>query len=108
MSRSKVFENVTRKRMASMKAIMRRRVAAYARNNGYEIQTWTVPEEAESVWHITLKNRNSIKPKLDFMVRVSHDLKNKRLTMELIRMPFFITHSSALAQVQSVYKASRP
>ncbi|MGI6434463.1 MAG: hypothetical protein ACOX0F_03775 [Syntrophomonadaceae bacterium] len=108
MSRSEVFENVSRKRLAGMKAIMRRRIASYARNNGYEIQTWIVPEGVESVWHITLKNRSGVKPKLDFMARVSHDLKNKRLTIELIRMPFFITRSSALAQVQSVYKASRP
>lgn len=90
-----------------MKAIMRRRVVAYARNNDYEIQTWTVPEGAEAVWHIALKNRNNLKPKLDFMARVSHNPKNKRLTVELTRKPFFITVNSALAQVQSVYKASR-
>lgn len=108
MSRSKTFENVSRRRLASMRAIMRSRIASYARNNGYYIHTWRVPEGAESVWRITLKSHRSLKSTLDFIARVSHDSSSRRLTIEMIRMPFFITRSKALAQVQKVYRASRP
>ena len=46
---TKVFENVSRRRLAAMKAIMRQRVSQYARENGYAIRTWRVPEAADAV-----------------------------------------------------------
>ncbi len=107
MSNKKVFENVSRKRFAAMKAIMHRRVSAYARQNGYEIQRWVVPEAAESVWHITLASKKGHKPKLDFVARVKHDSAANRLSLILIRKPWFITPDKALAQVNSVYRATR-
>ncbi len=107
MSGRKVLEDVSRKRLAAMKAIMRRRVGAYARDNGYEIETWVVPEAAESVWHITLVSSKGSKPKLDFVANVKHDPSANRLTIVLVRKPWFITPKQALAQVNSVYKASR-
>jgi len=102
----KVFDNVSRKRLATMKAIMRRRVSQYARQNGYEIQTWKVPEASDAVWHVVLKGKKG-KPKLDFMARVHHDASAQRLTISLMRKPWFVSNESALAQVQSVYRASR-
>jgi siderophore synthetase component len=105
MSR-KVFDHVSRKRLAAMKAIMRRRISAYARENGYEIQTWHVPEAADSVWHVVLRSKKG-KPKLDFMARVQHDSTAQRLTIAMMRKPWFVTYESALAQLQSVYKATR-
>lgn len=107
MSTRKVFEDVSRKRLATMKAIMRHRVAAYARDHGYEIQKWVVPETSESVWHITLVSKKGLKPKLDFVAKVKLDPSANRLAIELIRKPWFITPDKALAQVNSVYKASR-
>ncbi len=106
MSRKTVLEDVSKRRLLSMRAIMRRRIASYARNNGYEIQTWVTPLAAESLWRITLKKRGKVKTKLDFMARVSHDAKNKRLTIALLRMPVFIRHKQALAQVKSIYQAT--
>lgn len=108
MSRCEVFENVSQGRLNRMRAIMRRRIVSYARNNGYEIRTFAIPGGVDAVWHVTLKKRSGTKSNLDFKVRVSHDLKNRRLAVELIRMPFFIRRSNALAQVKSVYRASRP
>lgn len=107
MSNRKVFEDVSRKRLTTMKAIMRHRVGAYARANGYEIKTWVVPDAAESVWHITLVSKKGPKPKLDFVAKVKHDPSASRLAIELVRKPWFISPDKALAQVNSVYKASR-
>lgn len=103
---TKVFENVSRRRLAAMKAIMRQRVSQYARENGYAIHTWRVPEAADAVWHVVLTSKKG-KPKLDFMVRVQHDASAQRLTISLMRKPWFVSREKALAQVQSVYRASR-
>jgi hypothetical protein len=41
------------------------------------------------------------------MARVQHDASAQRLTISLMRKPWFVSREKALAQVQSVYRASR-
>lgn len=106
MANSAVFQNISPKRIAAMKVIMRRRILAYARKNQYEISTWIVPATPRALWHIVLKSKK-MRPKLDFLARVNYDAGTQRLSIELLRKPSFVSYSSALAQLQSVYRASR-
>lgn len=107
MSISKTYDNVNRRRWACMKGLMRKRIEAFAKHNGYQISTWNTPDSSEAIWHIVLKSRNSLKPTMDFTARVSHNQKSQQVSVELIRMPGFISMEKAIAQLNSVYRSCK-
>lgn len=107
MSKKKVYENVGQKRLACMKSVMKSRVQEFARNNGYRIATWNVPAHSDATWQITLKSVNGLKPDMNFTARVSHNSQNKRLSIELVRMPAFVSTARAIEEVNSVYRSCR-
>lgn len=107
MSRNLSYKNVTSSRLSCMKAKMRSRVQAFASENNYHVAVWKVPDKDNGRWHIRLESSKMTKPSLDFIADVKRS-GNNVLTINMIHMPAFISVTSAVREVTSVYKSCSP
>lgn len=104
MSRTKVYENVSKKRLACMKSKARSKVKQYARDNGYDLAVWDVPDGDAGNCHVYMKGRQWKKPDLDFLLHFNRD-NSERLTVRLMQLPVFISQNKAMQEADKIYRS---
>ncbi|MEA1961015.1 MAG: hypothetical protein U9N81_07025 [Bacillota bacterium] len=106
MSKSVTYEKVSNARLKCMKKIARQRVEEIAFQRSYRITKWDLSANHNGKWRVQLRCLKKARPDLDFMVHIQRG-DDRRLTVEVLRMPFFISFKQAKKEVNQIYNSCR-